>query len=113
MTGTLAHLTLAFGLLGNIVSFMVFLSPIPTFYKVYKKKSTEGFQSAPYVVGLFSAMLWIYYALLKTNVLLLITINSFGCVIETVYIVFFLFYAPKKARMESLKLIILLIFVGF
>ncbi|KAI7732191.1 hypothetical protein M8C21_033204 [Ambrosia artemisiifolia] len=113
MTGTLAHLTLAFGLLGNIVSFMVFLAPIPTFYKVYKKKSTEGFQSAPYVVGLFSAMLWIYYAMLKSNVLLLITINSFGCVIETVYIVFFLFYAPKKARMESLKLIVLLIVVGF
>ncbi|KAJ0440522.1 putative SWEET sugar transporter [Helianthus annuus] len=113
MTGTMAHLTLAFGLLGNIVSFMVFLAPIPTFYKVYKKKSTEGFQSAPYVVGLFSAMLWIYYAMLKSNVLLLITINTFGIVIETVYIVFFLFYAPKKARMESLKLIILLIFVGF
>ncbi|KAM0004546.1 putative SWEET sugar transporter [Helianthus debilis subsp. tardiflorus] len=113
MTGTLAHLTLAFGLLGNIVSFMVFLAPIPTFYKVYKKKSTEGFQSAPYVVGLFSAMLWIYYALLKTNVLLLITINSVGCFIETLYICFFLFYAPKKARMESLKLIVLLIVVGF
>ncbi|KAJ0458660.1 putative SWEET sugar transporter [Helianthus annuus] len=113
MTGTMAHLTLAFGLLGNIVSFMVFLAPIPTFYKVYKKKSTEGFQSAPYVVGLFSAMLWIYYAMLKSNVLLLITINTFGIVIETVYIVFFLYYAPKKARMESLKLIILLIFVGF
>ncbi|KAJ0458656.1 putative SWEET sugar transporter [Helianthus annuus] len=113
MTGTLAHLTLAFGLLGNVVSFMVFLAPIPTFYKVYKKKSTEGFQSAPYVVGLFSAMLWIYYAFLKTNVLLLITINSVGCFIETLYICFFLFYAPKKARMESLKLIVLLIVVGF
>ncbi|KAJ0436383.1 putative SWEET sugar transporter [Helianthus annuus] len=91
----------------------IFCNYRPTFYKVYKKKSTEGFQSAPYVVGLFSAMLWIYYAMLKSNVLLLITINTFGIVIETVYIVFFLFYAPKKARMESLKLIILLIFVGF
>ncbi|CAH1423127.1 unnamed protein product [Lactuca virosa] len=113
MTGNLAHLTLAFGLLGNIISFLVFLAPIPTFYKVYKKKSTQGFQSAPYVVGLFSAMLWIYYALLKTNVMLLITINSVGCFIETLYICFFLFYAPKKARMESLKLIGLLIVVGF
>ncbi|CAI9280605.1 unnamed protein product [Lactuca saligna] len=114
MTGNMAdHLTLAFGLLGNVVSFMVFLAPIPTFYKVYKRKSTEGFQSAPYVVGLFSAMLWIYYALLKSNVMLLITINSVGCVIETLYICFFLFYAPKKARMESMKLIILLIVVGF
>ncbi|KAJ9567903.1 hypothetical protein OSB04_003869 [Centaurea solstitialis] len=108
-----AHLTLAFGLLGNVVSFMVFLSPLPTFYKVYKKKSTEGFQSVPYVVGLFSAMLWIYYALLKTGAMLLITINSVGCFIQTFYIIFFLIYAPKKARIESLKLIMLMIVVGF
>lgn len=113
MTGNFAHLTLAFGLLGNVVSFMVFLAPIPTFYKVYNKKSTEGFQSAPYVVGLFSAMLWIYYAMLKSNVLLLITINSVGCFIETFYICFFLFYAPKKARTDCVKLIVLLVVVGF
>ncbi|XP_076936807.1 bidirectional sugar transporter SWEET9-like [Bidens hawaiensis] len=108
-----AHLTLAFGLLGNAVSFMVFLSPLPTFYKVYKKKSTEGYQSVPYVVGLFSAMLWIYYALLKSNMMLLITINTVGVFINTFYICVFLFYAPKKARIESLKLFGLMIVVGF
>ncbi|XP_076939680.1 bidirectional sugar transporter SWEET9-like [Bidens hawaiensis] len=112
-TESFAHLTLLFGLLGNAVSFMVFLAPLPTFYKVYKKKSTEGFQSVPYVVGLFSAMLWIYYALLKANAMLLITINTIGCFIQTFYICFFLFYAPKKARIESLKLIVLMIVVGF
>ncbi|KAJ0440518.1 putative SWEET sugar transporter [Helianthus annuus] len=113
MTANFAHLTLVFGLLGNVVSFMVFLAPLPTFYKVYKKKSSEGFQSAPYVVGLFSAMLWIYYALLKTNTMLLLTINCVGCFIQTFYICFFLFYAPKKTRMECLKLIVLLIVIGF
>lgn len=108
-----AHWTLAFGLLGNIVSFMVFLAPIPTFYKVYKKKSTEGFQSVPYVVGLFSAMLWIYYALLKSNALLLITINSVGCVMQTIYICFFLFYAPKKAKIQTINLLVGMNVVGF
>ncbi|XP_076904473.1 bidirectional sugar transporter SWEET14-like [Bidens hawaiensis] len=107
-------LTFGFGLMGNIVSFLVFLSPLPTFYKVYKKKSTEGFQSIPYVVGLFSAMLWIYYALLKGHdALLLITINSVGIVIQTFYLCVYVIYAHRKARMESLKLITLFIFVGF
>ncbi|PON77219.1 Bidirectional sugar transporter SWEET10-like [Parasponia andersonii] len=107
------YLTFAFGLLGNIVSFMMFLAPIPTFHKIYKKKSAEGFQSLPYVVALLSSMLWIYYALLKKDAMLLITINSFGCVIETVYIALFIFYAPKKSRMETVKLLLLLNVFGY
>ncbi|KAG8379473.1 hypothetical protein BUALT_Bualt07G0092100 [Buddleja alternifolia] len=113
MEGFSGHWAFAFGLLGNVVSFMVFLSPIPTFYHIYKKKSSEGFQSIPYVVGLFSAMLWIYYALLKTNTTFLITINSVGCFIQTIYICFYLFYAPKKGRVQTLKLLVLLIICGF
>ncbi|CAN4085463.1 unnamed protein product [Withania somnifera] len=103
----------AFGVLGNIVSFIVFLSPIPTFYKIYKKKSTEGYQSVPYVVALFSSMLWIYYALLKTNVTLLITINSFGMFIEIIYVAIYLFYAPKKARVQTVKMIMLSVVGAF
>lgn len=72
----------------------------PTFYRVCKKKSTEGFQSVPYVAALFSAMLWIFYAYVKTGETLLITINSFGCVIETIYLAIFLTYCPKKARVN-------------
>ncbi|PIN22406.1 Multitransmembrane protein [Handroanthus impetiginosus] len=108
----MSYLAFAFGLLGNIVSFMVFLAPVPTFRQIYKKKSTEGFQSVPYVVGLFSAMLWIYYAFLKPDTTLLITINSVGCVIQTVYICFFLYYAPKPARLQTVMLILLLNVVG-
>ncbi|KAL8456741.1 hypothetical protein ACS0TY_034841 [Phlomoides rotata] len=113
MAGFSSHWALAFGLLGNIVSFMVFLSPIPTFYQIYKKKTSEGFQSVPYVVALFSCMLWIFYAFLKSNTTLLITINSVGLFIETIYISFYLFYAPKKPRVQTLKLLVLFIVFGF
>nr|CAB3491600.1 unnamed protein product [Digitaria exilis] len=93
---------------GNIISFMTYLAPLPTFYRIYKNKSTEGFQSVPYVVALFSAMLWIYYALLKSNECLLITINAAGCVIETLYIAVYLAYAPKKAKLFTAKILLLL-----
>jgi solute carrier family 50 protein (sugar transporter) len=80
----------------------------PTFYRIYKTKSTEGFQSVPYVVALFSAMLWIFYALIKSNETFLITINAAGCVIETIYIVMYFVYAPKKAKMFTAKIMLLL-----
>lgn len=101
-----------FGILGNLISFLVYLSPMPTFYRIVNKKSTEEFHSVPYVMALFSAMLMIYYATLKVDATLLITINSFGCVIETIYISLYLAYAPKKALVFTLKLVILLNFVG-
>ncbi|THU43954.1 hypothetical protein C4D60_Mb02t02300 [Musa balbisiana] len=102
-----------FGISGNIISFMVFLSPLPTFYRIYRKKSTEGFQSVPYVVALSSCMLLIYYALVKTNAILLITINSFGCFIETAYITIYLIYATKKARVFCIQIFVLLNVVAF
>ncbi|KAK8680243.1 hypothetical protein V6N13_109194 [Hibiscus sabdariffa] len=91
--------------IGNILSFMVYLAPLPTFVRVYRKKSTEGFESLPYVVALVSAVLWIYYATLKSEAYLLMTINSIGCVVETVYIIVFVVYAPKKARILTMKLL--------
>ncbi|KAK7412088.1 hypothetical protein VNO78_03535 [Psophocarpus tetragonolobus] len=93
-----------FGILGNVVSLMVYLAPVPTFYRIYKKKSTEGFQSLPYLVALFSSSLWLYYALLKIHESIpLITINSLGCVIETIYIVTYITYAHKDAKARVIK----------
>ncbi|KAK4256878.1 hypothetical protein QN277_006544 [Acacia crassicarpa] len=108
------HFAFVFGLMGNIISFLVLLAPAPTFYQIYKKKSTEGFHSLPYVVSLLSCMIWIYYAFLKKNTgLLLITINSFGCVLESIYISIFLFYASKKLRISTIKLVLLLNVFGY
>ncbi|KAL6601781.1 hypothetical protein ACP70R_006097 [Stipagrostis hirtigluma subsp. patula] len=103
----------AFGILGNIVSFLVFLAPTPTFLRVYRKKSTEGFSSVPYVVALFSCALWIFYALVKTNSSPLLTINAFGCVVEAAYIILYLIYAPPAARLRTLAAFLLLNVAAF
>ncbi|XP_004489106.1 bidirectional sugar transporter SWEET9-like [Cicer arietinum] len=100
------EMVLIFGLLGNIVSFLVFLAPLPTFYSICKKKTSEGFQSIPYVVALLSAMLLLYYGLLKTNAILIITINCIGCVIEVLYLIIYIIYAPRKLKISTLALIL-------
>lgn len=100
------HFSTIFGLLGNVLSFLVYLSPSPTFYKIIKRKSTDGFQSLPYSVALFSAMLSLYYGFLKTNAFMLITINSIGCLVESIYLILFMVYATPIARTYTTKLLL-------
>ncbi|XVF87141.1 hypothetical protein PTKIN_Ptkin18bG0095500 [Pterospermum kingtungense] len=69
-------------------------------------KSTESFQSLPYQVAMLSSMLWLYYALIKKDAFLLITINSFGCIVETIYISMYIAYASKNSRMSAMKLFV-------
>ncbi|KAJ0051531.1 hypothetical protein Pint_01054 [Pistacia integerrima] len=107
------HTSIIFGLLGNIVSCLVYMAPLPTFYRIFKKKSTEGFQSIPYSVALFSAMLTLYYAYLKANAFMLITINSVGCVIESLYLIFYIIYATKSSKITTVKLLIFFNFGAF
>jgi solute carrier family 50 protein (sugar transporter) len=80
-----------------MIFFLLYFCYRPTFYRIYKKKSTEGFHSLPYSVALFSATLTFYYAFLKTSALLLIIINSIGFAIESVYLVVYMIYAPRRA----------------
>ncbi|KAI3772379.1 hypothetical protein L6452_03564 [Arctium lappa] len=101
-----AHiLAIVFGLLGNIISFLVFLAPLPTFYKIYRKKSSEGYQAIPYMVALFSAALLLYYAFLKTNAYMIVCINGIGCLIEIIYLSVYLFYASKRTKISTIKFI--------
>ncbi|KAL6217293.1 hypothetical protein ACLB2K_010510 [Fragaria x ananassa] len=102
-----------FGILGTVGSFLVYLAPIPTFYWIYKKKSTFQFPSLPYSVALFSAMLTLYYAFLKTNSMIIMAINALGIVIETGYLVMFLIYTAPKSRIYTAKFLVIFNVVGF
>ncbi|CAN1228009.1 Bidirectional sugar transporter NEC1 [Linum grandiflorum] len=84
----------------------------PTFYKIYKKKSSQGFHSIPYVTALMSAMLLLYYGFLKTNATLIITINAIGITIELVYLSVYLFYSPSR-ELVIFPLLITTIFGNF
>ncbi|PIA61646.1 hypothetical protein AQUCO_00300877v1 [Aquilegia coerulea] len=53
-------------------------------------------------------MLWLFYAFLKPDGSMLLTINSIGCIIESIYIIVYLIYAPRSYKIYTTKLLLLL-----
>ncbi|GFQ02323.1 bidirectional sugar transporter nec1 [Phtheirospermum japonicum] len=80
---------------------------MPTFYRIIKNKSTGGFQSIPYAVALFSAMLYLYYAFLKDKAIILITINTVGFFMEFTYLTIYMIYATRQSRVFTTKMLLL------
>ncbi|WZZ42675.1 hypothetical protein YC2023_038934 [Brassica napus] len=56
---------------GNVISVLVFLSPVETFWKIVKRRSTEEYECLPYICTLMGSLLWTYYGILKTVALVL------------------------------------------
>ncbi|KAM7280433.1 hypothetical protein ACFE04_007567 [Oxalis oulophora] len=98
------------GLIGNAISLFLFLSPVPTFVDIYKKKSVEQYSPAPYLATLMNCLVWVLYGMpmVKPDSMLVYTINGTGVVIELVYITLFLIYSSKKPKLR-LKVILITI----
>ncbi|XP_071729789.1 bidirectional sugar transporter SWEET17-like [Rutidosis leptorrhynchoides] len=92
------------GIIGNIISVLMFLSPVKTFWRIVQKKSTEEFECLPYICTLLNSSLWTYYGITKPGSYLVATVNGFGILVEIVYISLFLIYAPPTTRAKTAKL---------
>ncbi|KAI6671269.1 hypothetical protein NL676_006154 [Syzygium grande] len=88
------------GIIGNVISFGLFISPCPTFYRIIKHKSVEEFHVYPYLATVLNCIFWVIYGLpfVRPDTILVATINGVGLVIELIYICIFFFYAPNKGR---------------
>ncbi|CAI9103442.1 OLC1v1001926C4 [Oldenlandia corymbosa var. corymbosa] len=91
-------LTFFIGIIGNIISVLMFLSPVKTFIRIVKNKSTEEFESLPYICTLLNSSLWTYYGIIKPGSYLVSTVNGFGVIVEIIYVSLFLTYAPPKLK---------------
>lgn len=108
----MATLSFFVGVIGNIISVLLFLSPLGTFWRIVKHKSTEEFESFPYICTLLSSALWTYYGITKPGSILVATVNGFGVVVEIVFVTLFLVFAPPRTRAKTGTLVALLD-VGF
>ncbi|PIN10881.1 Multitransmembrane protein [Handroanthus impetiginosus] len=108
------HLT--FGVLGNAAGLFLYLFPTVTFRRIIAKKSTEQFSGVPYVMTLLNCLLAAWYGLpfITRNNYLVSAVNVAGALIESIYVLIFLIYSPKKekAKIVGLLAFILVLFSG-
>ncbi|KAG8363859.1 hypothetical protein BUALT_Bualt19G0066400 [Buddleja alternifolia] len=99
-----SYVTHALKVEGNVISILMFASPITTFKEVVKKKSTENYNGLPYIITLLSTSLWSFYGILKPGGLLVLTVNAAGAALHVIYVILFIIYAPKISKVKSAKL---------
>ncbi|GJR41333.1 hypothetical protein Tco_1058867 [Tanacetum coccineum] len=105
---TFEALKQAAGVAGNIFAFGLFVSPIPTFRRIIRNRSTEQFSGIPYIYALLNCLICAWYGspLISYDNLLVTTVNSVGAVFQLTYIILYITCAekPKKFKMSALLL---------
>ncbi|KAL6975571.1 Bidirectional sugar transporter sweet2, variant 2 [Sarracenia purpurea var. burkii] len=93
---------------GNIFAFGLFVSPIPTFRRIMRNKSTEHFSGLPYIYALLNCLLSAWYGTpsMSSDNLLVTTVNSIGAVFQITYISMFIIYAEKAKKLRMLGLLL-------
>ncbi|GFP89497.1 bidirectional sugar transporter sweet7, partial [Phtheirospermum japonicum] len=100
---------------GNIISLVLFLSPVQTFYRVWKKKSVEQYSAVPYLATFANCALWGLYGLpmVHPHSILVVTINGAGFLIEIVFLSLFFTFSDSKSRLRVVVVLVVeCVFVG-
>lgn len=69
-----------------------------------ERKSTEEFESIPYIFKLLNAYFWTYYGIVKPNSVVVATVNGFGIALEIIFVTIFIIYAPPRMRLRTIIL---------
>lgn len=97
----------AIGVIGNGTALVLFLSPVPTFIRIWKKRAVEQYSPIPYLATLLNCMMWVLYGLpvVHPHSMLVITINGTGMAIQLTYVTLFLLYSVGAARRKVFLLL--------
>ncbi|XP_024542224.1 bidirectional sugar transporter SWEET1 isoform X1 [Selaginella moellendorffii] len=101
-------LRIVFGVLGNITTILSSLAPIPTFYRIYKRKDTENFSVLPYITTILCNLFWAWYALpfITSQNLLLFIISAIQVVLQSIYVIMFFIYAPPERKSRTTVMVV-------
>nr|QUJ17882.1 SWEET2a [Hemerocallis fulva] len=100
--------TYAAGIAGNLFAFVLFVSPLPTFRRIIRNRSTEQFSGLPYVYSLLNCLICFWYGLpfVSQGVILMCTVNSVGAAFQLVYITVYILFADSSGKVKISGLLI-------
>ncbi|GAB2214245.1 hypothetical protein Droror1_Dr00018586 [Drosera rotundifolia] len=103
------NLHIAVGIMGNAASIFLYSSPILTFARVIRKKSTEEFSCVPYIIALLNSLFYSWYGSPVVSHgwqnFPIITIDGTGVVLELCFISIYFWFCPPKMKIR--------VFAGF
>jgi len=79
----------------TVTTIALYLSGLGVVKCIIKKGSTHGISILPFLTCAVSCTIWLKYALLKKDYLLIIT-NLFGTLLEWLYVLIYLIYLPTE-----------------
>ncbi|PSS02968.1 Bidirectional sugar transporter SWEET2a like, partial [Actinidia chinensis var. chinensis] len=106
LLSTYSVFTDAAGIAGNIFAIVLFVSPIPTFRRIIRNKSTEQFSGLPYVYGLLNCLICLWYGMpiVSPGIIPVATVNSIGAVFQLTYLTIFIINADRAKQVKMLGL---------
>ncbi|KAF4657801.1 sugar transporter [Perkinsus chesapeaki] len=93
---TATSLATVLGSMGSVCSFVQYMSPIPTFIKVQRDKSTGNLSPLPYCSTALLSILWVTYACITPGRIALGVTNGIGLVFQVVYMTWFFVHATSR-----------------
>uniref|UniRef100_A0A7I4A2J4 Bidirectional sugar transporter SWEET n=1 Tax=Physcomitrium patens TaxID=3218 RepID=A0A7I4A2J4_PHYPA len=79
----------------------MFFSPLPTFWTIIKRRETGQFSVVPYVATLLNCLMWLFYGTSSVaGLMLVLTINAAGVVIESIYIIIHVLFGDFESRVK-------------
>jgi|ERR1711964_51040 len=81
----------------GLIGFAFLLSPIPTIWKIFKKRDTEKHSSLPYILLAYNSTLWAMYAYFSANTFQGLAF-SVGAFIQWFYVVVFGMFVNKEMK---------------
>ncbi|KAM0903375.1 hypothetical protein ACQ4PT_018626 [Festuca glaucescens] len=104
------------GIIGCVVSLLLFAAPILTFKRVITKGSVEQYSCIPYILTLFSNLMYTWYGLPVVSSgwenWALSGISSLGALFESIFIIIYTWFAPRGKKKLVMMMVspILIIF---